>query len=195
MRFPSSPSAVVLQQQPLLPPLTNPDEGDPSLSSSPSSPSSPTCLPTNPAAAPPKAGQQPAAPPFRYTPSPVQPIVLGEWFTASIEPMHFWRASLDIEPKPSHGLPEYQMNLTFVDRSGAQATEPPGSKNVAVYGRMGQNPTITTYDWVHIVTETGEQRRSVNSIAWEEEEEEKKKKQRNGYGRRETRSTLGTGKQ
>jgi hypothetical protein len=32
------------------------------------------------------------------------------------------------------------------------------SSNLAVYGREGQAPTVTNYDWVHMVGDSGEMR-------------------------------------
>ena len=44
----------------------------------------------------------------------------------------------------------YQLNLTFVG---------PPTTSVAVYGRKGAAPTVTNYDWAHMVSESGTERR------------------------------------
>ena len=44
----------------------------------------------------------------------------------------------------------YQLNLTFVG---------PPTTSVAVYGRRGSAPTVTNYDWAHMVSESGTERR------------------------------------
>ena len=80
-------------------------------------------------------------PPMKET--PISTLVSGQWFTATIAPMALWRGKLMVR-QPAH----YQMNLTFV---GGASTE----GNVAVYGRQGALPSITNYDWVHMVREDG----------------------------------------
>ena len=88
-----------------------------------------------------------------YSPSPmsnprpatIQNVRPGEWYTKSLEPMSFWRGRLQVT-KPNT---LYQMNLTF-------ASGPP--VNMAIYGRRGQPPSVTQYDWAHIVTESGQLR-------------------------------------
>ena len=60
--------------------------------------------------------------------------------------MTFWRSKLSVR-QPSH----YQMNLTVVSSDGAAR-----ASNLAVYGREGQTPTVTSYDWVHMVNDNGE---------------------------------------
>ena len=51
---------------------------------------------------------------------------------------------------PSHDSSLYQLNLTFVG---------PPTTSVAVYGRRGSAPTVTNYDWAHMVSESGTERR------------------------------------
>ncbi len=77
---------------------------------------------------------------------PVQQIVPGQWYTATVEPMSFWRSRLDV----SRNKALYQVNVTFVG---------PPTASVAVYGRLGAPPTVTNYDWAHIVSEAGNEKR------------------------------------
>ena len=51
---------------------------------------------------------------------------------------------------PPHDSSLYQLNLTFVG---------PPTTSVAVYGRRGSAPTVTNYDWAHMVSESGTERR------------------------------------
>ena len=50
----------------------------------------------------------------------------------------------------------YQLNLTFVG---------PPTTSVAVYGRRGSAPTVTNYDWAHMVSESGTERRMMKRAA------------------------------
>jgi hypothetical protein len=68
--------------------------------------------------------------------------------------MSFWRSHLTV-PR-SKAL--YQLNLTFVG---------PPTASVAIYGKKGSAPTVTNYDWAHIVSETGTERRMVKRAASE----------------------------
>ena len=74
-------------------------------------------------------------------------VVPGQWYTARIEPMAFWRSRIAVN-KPTA---PYTMNLTFVDG--------PNGGSLAIYGKKGAIPSVTNYDWAHIVTENGETRR------------------------------------
>ena len=74
-------------------------------------------------------------------------VIPGQWYTARIEPMSFWRSQLAVN-KPSA---PYTMNLTFVEGQNG------GS--LAIYGKKGDVPSVTNYDWAHIVTGNGETRR------------------------------------
>ena len=55
------------------------------------------------------------------------------------------------------------MNLTIVSADGVSRPS-----SLAIYGREGQAPTVTTYDWVHMVTASGDAKtlvkRSTGSI-------------------------------
>ena len=69
--------------------------------------------------------------------------------------MAFWRSRLAVRQQSY-----YQMNLTVVSADGVSRT-----KNLAIYGREGQAPTVTNYDWVHMVTENGEAKTIVKRSA------------------------------
>ena len=88
----------------------------------------------------------------------VSPLIPGQWYTVRVEPMTFWRSRLTVR-QPSH----YQMNLTIVSADGVSRPS-----SLAIYGREGQAPTVTTYDWVHMVTASGDAKtlvkRSTGSI-------------------------------
>ena len=57
---------------------------------------------------------------------------------------------------PSHDSSLYQLNLTFVG---------PPTTSVAVYGRRGSAPTVTNYDWAHMVGAGGTERRMMKRAA------------------------------
>ena len=89
---------------------------------------------------------------------PIAQLIPGQWYTIQVEPMAFWRSRLAVL-QPSY----YQMNLTVVSEDGVSRT-----KNLAIFGREGQSPTITNYDWVHMVTENGQAKtidRSAGSLS------------------------------
>ena len=62
---------------------------------------------------------------------------------------------------PSHDSSLYQLNLTFVG---------PPTTSVAVYGRRGSAPTVTNYDWAHMVSESGTERRMKRAAVADGEE-------------------------
>ena len=74
--------------------------------------------------------------------TPIISLVPGQWFTASIGPLSFWKGKLMVR-QPSH----YQMNITI---AGGNL-----EGSVALYGRLGTLPTVTNYDWVHLIEEDG----------------------------------------
>ena len=76
----------------------------------------------------------------------IPPMIPGQWYTIRVEPMRFWRSKLAVR-QPSH----YQMNLTIVSSDGSSRPS-----SLAVYGREGQAPTVTSYDWVHMVGDNGD---------------------------------------
>ena len=41
----------------------------------------------------------------------------------------------------------------------------PPTTSVAVYGRRGSAPTVTNYDWAHMVSESGTERRMMKRAA------------------------------
>jgi hypothetical protein len=83
-----------------------------------------------------------------YFPPSIPPTQLlpGQWYTVRIQSMSFWRSRLTVR-QPSY----YQMNMTMVSAEGISRAH-----NLAVYGREGLAPTVTNYDWVHLVGENGE---------------------------------------
>ena len=56
------------------------------------------------------------------------------------------------------------MNLTFLEErssSSLRHRRGGGASSLAVYGRRGAPPSVTRYDWAHIVSEDGSERRYV----------------------------------
>ena len=78
--------------------------------------------------------------------------------------MSYWRARL---PTVTRAAAEFQMNLTFLEEGGGSSLRHrsgrrgASSSSLAVYGRRGAPPSVTRYDWAHIVSEDGAERRYV----------------------------------
>ncbi len=79
--------------------------------------------------------------------SSVASLIPGEYFTTQVDPLAIWRGSLRVD-KP---IALYRMNVTV--------RGPGGANNVAVYGKRGSPPSITDYDWAHIVNADGDTKR------------------------------------
>ncbi len=89
-------------------------------------------------------------------------MVTGQWYTSTIDPLEMWLSQMHV----SHPNSIFQMNLTVLE-GGRVAS-------VAIYGRRDTPPTVTSYDWVHIVAKDGRvlQKRSLmsgNGISVEKE--------------------------
>ena len=54
--------------------------------------------------------------PFKNIPATV--LIPGQWYSANIEPLSFWRARLTVHQSSQH----YEMNLTFVGSTSGMAT-------------------------------------------------------------------------
>ncbi len=73
--------------------------------------------------------------------------------------MSYWRARLPVS-KPAAN---YQMNLTLIGGDGNERRRHrQRASSLAVYGRKGGVPSVTRYDWAHIVTDVGRQISYVN---------------------------------
>lgn len=70
------------------------------------------------------------------------PVVNGQWYTASIEPLQMWLARLEVAKSNTN----FQMNVTVVNGQVA---------SVAIYGRKEAPPSVTNFDWVHMVAKDG----------------------------------------
>ena len=82
----------------------------------------------------------------------------GQWYTASIEPLEMWLSQMHVAQPNTY----FQMNLTIVN--GGRVS------SIAVYGRREAPPTVTNYDWVHIVAKDGRviEKRSLSSSTGKE---------------------------
>ena len=69
-------------------------------------------------------------------------VIAGQWYTASIQPLEMWYSTLPI----AYPNTNFQMNLTVLNGHLA---------SVAIYGRREAMPTITNFDWVHMVAKDG----------------------------------------
>ncbi len=94
-----------------------------------------------------------SSPPSPPSASSIQQLIPGQWYTARVQPMDYWRVRLPVS-KPAA---DYQMNVTFLSAGD------PFSSSLAVYGRKGGVPSVTRFDWAHIVAGDGEERRYVSS--------------------------------
>ncbi len=90
---------------------------------------------------------------------PIQQLVRGQWYTARLEPMSFWRARLPVDKSSAI----IQLNLTLVGDSTEDRVA--AATDVAIYGRRGSLPSVTTHDWAHLVTSSGMIRRLPRSVA------------------------------
>ena len=68
-------------------------------------------------------------------------LIPGEYFSSLLDPLSFWRGSLRVDKSSSF----YQMNVIFEGVGGG----------VAVYGKRNSRPSVTDYDWVHLVNSDG----------------------------------------
>jgi len=80
-------------------------------------------------------------PPKRPKQPPIE-VIAGQWYTSSIEPMEMWFSKLSISSPNTN----FQMNLTVLNGQVA---------SLAIYGRREAVPSITNYDWVHMVARDG----------------------------------------
>ena len=75
-----------------------------------------------------------------------------------IEPLEMWLSQMHVASPNTY----FQMNLTIVN--GGRVS------SIAVYGRRETPPTVTNYDWVHIVAKDGRiiEKRSLSSSTGKE---------------------------
>lgn len=70
-------------------------------------------------------------------------VIPGQWYTSSIAPMEMWTSQMNVPHSNTHLV----MNLTVLN-SGRVAS-------IAIYGKSEGIPSVTNYDWVHIVAKDG----------------------------------------
>ena len=89
----------------------------------------------------------------RWSSKTTSSVNAGQWYSASIEPLEMWLSQMHVAQPNTY----FQMNLTIVN-GGRVAS-------IAIYGRHEAAPTITNYDWVHIVAKDGRviEKRSLSS--------------------------------
>ena len=78
----------------------------------------------------------------KWPPQTAIQVVPGQWYTSSVDPLEMWLSQMHV----AHANTNLQMNLTVVNGHVA---------SIAVYGRREAPPSITNYDWVHMVAKDG----------------------------------------